>query len=97
MLAPAFWGVPHGGNAQEFPNPAYGAKGPTHPHSVKSVSLDADAQEAPGAAAGGAKPNPAAPVDYPLDLSPLLEAILQMCDSQLEFQQMMLENGSTSS
>ena len=34
---------------------------------------------------------------YPLDLSPLLEAILQMCDSQLEFQRMMLENGSASS
>ena len=30
-------------------------------------------------------------------LSPLLKATLQMCDSQLEFQWMMLENGSASS
>ena len=43
------------------------------------------------------EPNPAVPVGYPLDLSPLLEAILQMRDSQLEFQRVMLENGSTSS
>ena len=72
---------------QEFPNPAYRATGPTCPHSAKSVSLDTGvslndgAREASGAAAGMTEPNPAAPAGYPLDLSPLLEAILKMRDS----------------
>ena len=74
-------------DAQEFPNPAYGATGPTCPRSIESISLDTDVgphdstQEASGAAAGAAKPNPAVPAGYPLDLSPLLEAILQMRNS----------------
>ena len=72
---------------QEFPNPAYGAKGPMHPRSIESVSLDAGAgpndgtQGASGAAVGMTEPNHAVPVGYPLDLSPLLEAILQMRNS----------------
>ena len=74
-----------------------------HPHSTESISLDAGsgpndgAREASGAAAGTTKVNPAVPAGYPLDLSTLLEAILQMRDSQLKFQQVMLENGSASS
>ena len=57
------------------------------PRSAKSVSLDAGiglndgAREASGAAAGMTEPNPTAPVGYPLDLSLLLEAILQMHNS----------------
>ena len=57
------------------------------PRSTESVSLDAgvglnySAREASGAAAGTTEPNPAAPAGYPLDLSPLLEAILQMHNS----------------
>ena len=76
---------------------------PACPHSLKSVSLDAGigphdgAQEASGAAEGGSKHTPAAPAGYPLDLSLLLEAILQMRNSQLKFQWMMLEKGSASS
>ena len=105
MPAPAFWGgASHGTDVQEFPNPAYRAGGLARLRFVESISLDASAglhdgaQEASGAAAGGGSDHaPAAPAGYPLDLSPLLEAILQMCDSQLEFQQMMLENESTSS
>ena len=59
---------------------------------MESISLDASigpndgTREAPGAAAEGSDHTPAAPVGYSLDLSPLLEAILQMFDSQLEFQ-----------
>ena len=59
---------------------------------MESVSLDAGVGqhdgtgEASGAAAGGGFDHaPAAPAGYPLDLSPLLEAIVQMRDSQLEF------------
>ena len=40
---------------------------------------------------------PSAPACYPMDLSPLLGIILQMYGSQLEFQWIMLENGSASS
>ena len=101
MPALAFWGgASHGADAQELPNLAYRVRGPTRPCSAKSVSLGAGVgsndgtQEASGAVAGDAKPYPAVPAGYALDLSPLLEAILQMRGSQLEFQWMMLENGS---
>ena len=62
-------------------------RGPMCPCSAESVSLDASigphdgAREASGAAAGMTEPNPAVPAGYPLDLSLLLEAILQMHDS----------------
>ena len=88
---------------QEVPNSDYIAREPTHPCSIESISLDAGiglhngAGEASGAAVEGSNHSPAVPTVYPLDLSPLLEAILQMRNSQLEFQWMMLENGSTSS
>ena len=88
MPTPALWEeASHGVDAQEFSNPAYGVTGPTCPHSAKSVSLDTGvglndgAREASGAAVGMTEPNPTAPVGYPLDLSPLLEVILQMRDS----------------
>ena len=62
------------------------------------ISLHDSAQEASRAAAGGGTEHTtAAPTGYPLDLNQLLEAILQMRHSQLEFQWMMLENRSTSS
>ena len=71
---------------------------------MESISLDSSisphngAREASGAAAGGGTDHtPAASAGYPLDLSLLLKAILQMCNSQLKFQWMMLENGSASS
>ena len=88
MPHPTFWGeASHGADAQAFPNPAYGASGPKCPRSAESISLNTGigpndgAREASGEAAGMTEPNPAAPVGYPLDLSPLLEAILQMHDS----------------
>ena len=42
MPAPAFWGgVSHGADMQEFPNPAYGMRGPMCPCSIESISLGA--------------------------------------------------------
>ena len=69
-------------DAQEFPNPAYGAMGMTHPRSVKSISLDASvgpndgAQAAAAEATEATEPNPTVLVGYPPDFGPLLEAIL---------------------
>ena len=83
MPAPAFWeGASQKADAQEFPNPAYRATGPTRPHSVEFISLDAGigpndgARAAVAAAAEATEPTPTVPAGYPLDLGPLLEAIL---------------------
>ena len=83
MPAPAFWGgASQQADVQEFSNPAYGATGPTRPRSVESVSLDAGVGPNDGTRAAAATPveatesTPTIPVGYPLDLGPLLEAIL---------------------
>ena len=83
MPAPAFWGrASQQADAQEFPNPAYGATGLTHPRSVEFVSIDAGVGPKDGTRAAaaipveGTEPNPAVLAGYPLDLGPLLEAIL---------------------
>ena len=83
MPAPAFWGgASQGADVQEFPNLAYGVKGPARPCSIESVSLDAGigpndgAQATAAATAEAAEPTPTVPAGYPPDLGPLLEAIL---------------------